>query len=66
MLRRFILIFAAVRMLAADRTYDETYRPQFHFSPKVNWTNDPCGLVYFGGKYHLFFQHNPVGDLWGH
>ena len=48
------------------REYDELYRPQFHFSPRANWTNDPCGLVYAFGKYHLFFQHNPFENHWGH
>ena len=45
--------------------YQEELRPQFHFSPKTNWTNDPNGMVYYGGTYHLFFQHNPVGIDWG-
>jgi len=45
--------------------YQERYRPQFHFSPKINWTNDPNGLVYYKGEYHLFFQHNPSGINWG-
>ena len=44
----------------------EPYRPSFHFSPAKNWTNDPCGLYYKDGQYHLFFQFNPFGDLWGH
>lgn len=44
----------------------EAYRPQYHFSPEKNWTNDPNGLVYFEGEYHLFFQYNPFGDKWGH
>lgn len=46
--------------------YDEQYRPQFHFTPKKNWMNDPNGLIYLDGEYHLFFQHNPFGVLWGH
>ncbi|MBL7222901.1 MAG: glycoside hydrolase family 32 protein [Candidatus Brocadiae bacterium] len=46
--------------------YDETYRPQFHFTPKTNWTNDPNGLMCYKGEYHLFLQHNPHGINWGH
>ena len=45
--------------------YQENYRPQIHFSPEKNWMNDPNGLVYADGLYHLFYQHNPAGDLWG-
>ena len=45
--------------------YNEKYRPQFHFTPRKNWTNDPNGLVYYKGQYHMFFQHNPSGINWG-
>jgi len=49
----------------ADNLYREKYRPQFHFTPMRGWTNDPNGLVYYKGEYHLFFQHNPFGAKWG-
>lgn len=41
------------------------YRPQFHFSPKKGWMNDPNGMVYYNGTYHLFFQHSPTTTTWG-
>jgi fructan beta-fructosidase len=44
---------------------DEKYRPQFHFAPEKNWMNDPNGLIYYKGEYHLFFQHNPTENVWG-
>lgn len=43
----------------------ELYRPQIHFSPKAHWINDPNGMVYHKGIYHLFFQYFPGGTTWG-
>ena len=45
--------------------YKEKYRPQFHFSTRRGWNNDPNGMVYLDGEYHLYYQHNPYNIGWG-
>lgn len=47
----------------AGPLYRERYRPQFHYTVKKGWINDPCGLVYYAGEYHLFNDHNPLGNV---
>ena len=46
-------------------SYSEQYRPQIHYTPAKNWVNDPNGMVYLNGTYHLFYQYNPSGNDWG-
>ena len=45
--------------------YNEQHRPQFHFSPEANWMNDPNGMFYYEGEYHLFYQYYPDSNVWG-
>jgi len=45
--------------------YDEPHRLQFHFSPDSMWMNDPNGLIFYAGNYHLFYQHYPDDNVWG-
>ena len=57
------LFFTGITIYAQN--YDEIYRPQFHFTPPAHWMNDPNGLVYFNGKFHLFYQYYPEATVWG-
>ncbi|WP_328805562.1 glycoside hydrolase family 32 protein [Paenibacillus apii] len=47
------------------KSYCETFRPQFHYSPAANWLNDPNGMVWYEGEYHLFYQYHPHSSVWG-
>lgn len=57
------ILFASIS--TAQDVYHEMYRPQIHFSPKEKWVNDPNGMVYYKGVYHLFFQYYPDSTIWG-
>ncbi len=58
------LLFAATTMFA-QTTYKEKHRSQFHFSPPAKWMNDPNGMVFHKGIYHLFYQFYPDSTVWG-
>ena len=49
----------------ADNLYMEQYRPQLHFTSRRGWLNDPNGLIYYKGEYHMYYQHNPLSVYWG-
>lgn len=55
----------AEKIESSAPAYQEPYRPQFHFSPAGNWMNDPNGMVYYDGEYHLFYQYYPDSTVWG-
>jgi sucrose-6-phosphate hydrolase SacC (GH32 family) len=61
----FFPFLATVNAASLPIVNDENYRPGFHFSPLKNWMNDPNGMVYYDGEYHLFYQHNPTDKVWG-
>ena len=46
-------------------TEEKNYRPAFHFTPKAHWMNDPNGMFYFNGTYHLYYQYYPEDNVWG-
>ena len=65
-----ITLSSLMCVMGADAVGQESYmqpwRPQYHFTPAKNFMNDPNGMVFYKGEYHLFFQYNPQGQVWGH
>lgn len=64
-LTAFIIVLRTAVAQTPDLPYSDKHRPQVHFSPKKGWMNDPNGMVYLNGKYHLFYQHYPDSTVWG-
>lgn len=73
---KYILLVLSIIMLGCNKeddlnepsvvtVGDSNYRPAYHFTPEENWMNDPNGMVYYKGEYHLFFQYNPDANVWG-
>ncbi|WP_270889468.1 GH32 C-terminal domain-containing protein [Pedococcus sp. 5OH_020] len=64
-------VLAALSVVAPANAADDPYRPAYHYTSAANFMNDPNGLIYKDGTYHLFYQHNPYGATagngsWGH
>ena len=57
---------SATCAMAQQQSYDQPWRPQYHFTPLNNFMNDANGTVFYRGEYHLFYQYNPFGKVWGH
>lgn len=60
-----LFIYASILQAQQPDTSDARFRPLLHFTPKANWMNDPNGMVYYKGTYHLFYQYYPDGNTWG-
>lgn len=68
MIRYIVAVLIISAVFACQDMKDEMmdYRPDHHLTPAKNWVNDPNGMVYLDGEYHVFYQYNPFGNKWGH
>lgn len=62
----FLLLAIGLSLDCNCQQIVKSFRPSSHYTPKKNWVNDPNGLIYLAGEYHLFYQYNPFGNQWGH
>src|SRR5450631_50486 len=62
----FPAIFICLVIHAQSKVPTPQWRSVYHFTPEKNWTNDPNGLIYINGKYHMYNQQNPFENKWGH
>ena len=61
----FFLLLLSMNILNAQQKNEEELRPLFHFTPREHWMNDPNGMIYYNGTYHLFYQYHPYSSVWG-
>ncbi|ULQ50853.1 glycoside hydrolase family 32 protein [Flavihumibacter fluvii] len=61
----FLLLSLTAFSQTTELPPTELYRPQFHFTPREHWMNDPNGLIFYKGQYHIFYQYYPGGTVWG-
>ena len=61
-----LLLAVSSRLFAQQDAETPQWRPTYHFTSPINWTNDPNGLIYLNGEFNLYYQHNPFENKWGH